>query len=51
MKSVSRDLLTRTLRSPDAVSRFSMGEWDILVRQARSAGLLARLRHLSPNAT
>ena len=46
MKSVSRDLLTRTLRSPDAVSRFSMGEWDILVRQARSAGLLARLRQL-----
>ena len=46
MKSVSRDLLTRTLRSPDAVARFSIGEWDILVRQARRAGLLARLRHL-----
>ncbi len=46
VKSASRDLLTRTLRSPDAVTRFSMGEWDLLVRLARSAGLLARVRQL-----
>ena len=38
-----RDLLVRTLRTPDVVTRFSMSEWDILVRQARAAGLLARL--------
>ena len=35
MKSTSRDLLACTLRSPDAISRFSSSEWDILVRQAR----------------
>lgn len=45
MPSTSRDLLVRTLRSPDAVIRFSMSEWDMLVRQARAAGLLARLAH------
>ena len=38
-------LLACTLRSPEAITRFSMGEWDILVRQARAAGLLARLAH------
>jgi Uncharacterised nucleotidyltransferase len=42
---MSRDLLARTLRSPDAITRFSMSEWDTLVRQARAAGLLARLAH------
>ncbi|MGB9130546.1 MAG: nucleotidyltransferase family protein [Thiobacillus sp.] len=41
----SRDLLSRTLRSPDAVNRFSIGDWDMLIRQARAAGLLARLAH------
>jgi hypothetical protein len=40
-----RDLLVRTLRSPDAITGLSMSEWDILVRQARAAGLLARLAH------
>jgi hypothetical protein len=45
MKPVSRDLLTRTLRSPDIIARFSMSEWDMLVRQARAAGLLARLAY------
>ena len=39
----SRDLLVRILRAPDASARFSMDEWDILVRQAWAAGLLARL--------
>jgi hypothetical protein len=43
---LSRDLLARTLRTPDTVTRFSMSEWDILVRQARAAGLLARLAYL-----
>jgi len=40
-----RDLLARTLRTPDSVTRFSMGEWDVLIRQARAAGLLARLAY------
>lgn len=38
-----RELLLHALRTPEAVTRFSMMEWDILVRQARAAGLLARL--------
>lgn len=41
----SRELLIRTLRAPIAAARFSMAEWDLLVRQARAAGLLARLAH------
>ena len=45
MKPRSRDLLVRTLRSPAVVARFSMSEWDTLIRQARAAGLLARLAH------
>jgi len=39
----SRDLLVQTLRTSEAITRFSMSEWDVLVRQARAAGLLARL--------
>jgi Uncharacterised nucleotidyltransferase len=46
MKSRARDLLSSTLRSPDAITRFSMGEWDLLVRQARCTGLLARVHHI-----
>lgn len=45
MRPPSRDLLSRTLRLPDAVTRFSMSDWDLLIRQARAAGLLARLAH------
>jgi hypothetical protein len=41
----SRDLLIRILRTPEAITRLSMSEWDLLVRQARAAGLLARLAH------
>lgn len=41
----SGDLLSRTLRTPETISQFSMSEWDMLVRQARAAGLLARLAH------
>ena len=40
---MSRDLLVRILRTPESVTRLSMGDWDIAVRQARAAGLLARL--------
>ncbi|MFP5409872.1 MAG: nucleotidyltransferase family protein [Gammaproteobacteria bacterium] len=39
----ARDLLVDALRTPEAVRRHSMSEWDLLVRQARAAGLLARL--------
>lgn len=39
----ARDLLVRALRTPETVGRHSMEEWDLLVRQARAAGLLARL--------
>ena len=41
----SPDLLSATLRAPDTVAQFSMADWDCLVRQARAAGLLARLAH------
>jgi len=37
------ELLLRTLRSPEQTARFSISKWDLLVRQARQAGLLARL--------
>ena len=40
------DLVSRILRNPDALFRFSIADWDVLVRQARSAGLLARVRHV-----
>jgi hypothetical protein len=39
-------LLSATLRDPDSLRHFSIGDWDLLVRQARSAGLLARIRHV-----
>ncbi|MBS1147510.1 MAG: hypothetical protein H6R08_1686 [Proteobacteria bacterium] len=42
---VSRDLLSRTLRTPDIVTHFSIGKWDLLIRQARAADLLAHLAH------
>lgn len=41
----SADLLPHTLRLPETILRFSMGDWDLLVRQGRQAGLLARLLH------
>jgi len=36
-------LLIQTLRTPHRVARFSLAQWDVLIRQARQAGLLARL--------
>ena len=37
------DLLARTLRTPELAAQLSLDQWDRLVRQARHAGLLARL--------
>lgn len=37
------DLLIRSLRQPELAPQFSLAQWDLLVRQARQAGLLARL--------
>jgi hypothetical protein len=42
---LSRHLLVRALRSPGQIAHFSMGQWDLLVRQARAEELLARLSH------
>lgn len=43
--TLSRDLLVRALRAPEVISGYALGDWDVLVRQARAAGLLARLGH------
>lgn len=43
--SVSRDLLSRTLCAPEIVTHFSIGKWDLLIRQARAADLLVHLAH------
>jgi len=40
------DLVSRVFRTPDAIRRFSIGDWDSLVSQARQAGLLARMHHM-----
>jgi hypothetical protein len=40
------DLVSRVLRTPEAIARFSMGDWDLLIRQGRHAGLLARMHSL-----
>lgn len=40
------DLVSRVFRTPDAIHRFSMADWDHLIRQARHAGLLARVHRL-----
>ncbi|HMM47148.1 MAG TPA: nucleotidyltransferase family protein [Thiobacillaceae bacterium] len=37
------DLLPAVLRNPESSTRLSLEQWDLLVRQARQAGLLARL--------
>lgn len=44
MSSVN-DLVSRVFRNACAISSFSLSDWDMLIRQARHAGLLARLRH------
>jgi hypothetical protein len=45
MLPLSDILLARTLRTPASIAGYAMSEWDMLVRQARAAGLLARLAH------
>jgi hypothetical protein len=40
------DLVSRVFRTPDATRRFSTIDWDRLIRQARHAGLLARMHYL-----
>jgi hypothetical protein len=37
------DLLVRSLRQPAASTQLSLAQWDLLIRQARQSGLLARL--------
>lgn len=39
------DLLVRILRTPSLAAHLSLTQWDVLVRQARQAGLLARLQY------
>ena len=38
-----RDLVARALRDPEALVSWTLVEWDLLVRQARHAQLLARI--------
>lgn len=38
------DLVSKVFRNACAISGFSLADWDHLIRQARHAGLLARLR-------
>ena len=39
----ARPLLTQILIHPEAISRLSLADWDLLIRQARHANLLGRL--------
>ena len=40
---VKRDFVTLALREPASVTELNLGEWDLLVRQARHANLFARI--------
>jgi hypothetical protein len=40
---IPTELVSLVFRNPDAIRRFSLGDWDRLVRQTRQAELLARL--------
>lgn len=42
----TNDLLSLVLREPELTINFQLCEWDLLVRQARKADLLSRLRYL-----
>ena len=42
-------LLLQLLRNPDTLDQLNLSDWDLLVRQARSAGLLAQLQTLLNN--
>jgi len=37
------DLVTEALRSPERTVEFTLGDWNVFVRQARIAGVLARI--------
>jgi len=37
------DLVTEALRTPERTLEFTLGEWNVFVRQARIAGVLARI--------
>lgn len=41
---LANDLVSRVFRNACFISSFSLADWDKLIRQARRAGLLARLR-------
>lgn len=43
VKAESPDLVVVSLRDPERVREFSSSSWELLIRQARSAGLLARI--------
>ena len=43
MTSTDSDLVCAALRQPQLLSSMTLATWDILVRQARRAGLLARI--------
>jgi hypothetical protein len=44
--SAERDLVVAALRAPQDTRALTLADWDLLVRQARAAGLLARLAAL-----
>ena len=39
-------LLVQALTAPDSASKFTLEEWDLLIRQARTSHLLARLEYV-----
>lgn len=47
---MKRDLLRHTLYDVGSTAKLSLADWDLLIRQARSADLLARLAVLLKNA-
>lgn len=42
----SKDLVRRALTAPESIGSLSLREWDILIRQARGAGILARIGYV-----
>lgn len=47
---MAADLLTRVLLAPESVHRLGPAEWDLLMRQARRAGLLPHLQKVLAGA-
>lgn len=43
---IADPLIVRTLRAPKSIATLSLADWDLLVRQARRANLLAQLQSL-----